>query len=351
VLRRGEMFGDVFIRPCLAALFAFVLCAAAALAQTNDGLPDPGDIGTGGRHVIQGRLYLPSGRKLDRRLRVRLSGVGGGEHTTLSDDNGAFTFRRLTAGTYALTVEGGREFEPATETVDVFDGTRRTDQQVYTVQIRLEEKRAAADPARPGVVSATPEPVPAEARARYEKALAASAAGDHRRAVKELKAAVEIHPRFPLALNELGAQYMGLGQLGDAADSFAAAVKLAPDESVLRINYGILLARQKKYAEAEAQLARAVALDGKSAAARAHRGHALIRLGRDAEAEAELLQAVKLGGPTTALAHRYLGALYFERGDDTRAAAELEEYLRLVPDAADAGQVRDILAGLRQTKK
>src|SRR5829696_5852599 len=344
------MFGDTFIRLCLASLLTLGLGAAAARAQTGDGLPDPGDIGTGGRHVIQGRLYLPSGRKLDRRLRVRLSGVGGGENTTLSDDNGAFTFRRLTAGTYTLTVEGGRDFETATETVDVFDGTRRTDQQVYTVQIRLDEKRAASDPARPGVVSAS-EAAPAEARARYEKALEASAAGDHKKAVRELKAALEIHPRFPLALNELGAQHMRLGQLGEAADAFDSAVKLAPDEPVLRINYGILLVRRKKYAEAETQLARAVALDEKNAAARLHRGHALIRLGRGAEAEAELLLAVKLGGPAVALAHRYLGALYVERGDDTRAAAELEEYLRLAPDAADAPQVRAVLAGLKPAKR
>lgn len=332
------------------SLLVFGICAVAARAQTNDGLPDPGDLGTGGRHVIQGRLYLPSGRKLDRRLRVRLSGVGGGENTTLSDDNGAFTFRRLTAGTYTLTVEGGREFEAASETVDVFDGTRRTDQQVYTVQIRLEEKRAASDPSRPGVVSVS-EAVPAEARARYTKGLEASTAGDHKRAVKELKAALEIHPRFPLALNELGAQYMRLGQLDEAADAFDSAVKLAPDEPVLRINYGILLVRRKKYAEAEKHLARAVVLDEKNAAARLHHGHALIRLGRGVEAEAELLLAVKLGGAAAALAHRYLGALYVERGDDERAAAELEEYLRLAPDAADAPQVRAVLAGLKLAKK
>src|SRR5215213_2909313 len=179
------MGGHVFNRLCLASLLTLGLCAVAARAQTEDGLPDAGEIGTGGRHVIQGRLYLPSGRKLDRRLRVRLSGVGG-ERSTLTDDNGAFTFRRLTASTYTLTVEGGREFEAAAETVDVFDGTRRTDQQVYTVQIRLEEKRAEASSAtaRPSVVGTTPEAVPAEARERYEKALAAAGAGDHKRAVK-----------------------------------------------------------------------------------------------------------------------------------------------------------------------
>jgi Tfp pilus assembly protein PilF len=347
------MGGNTFIRLWLAALVACGLCAVAARAQGDEGGIETGDPGTGGHHTIQGRLYLPSGRQLDRRLRVRLSSIRGGDNSTLTDDTGNFTFRRLAAGTYTVTVEGGREFETATERVDIIAGSRQSDQsgQVYTVQIRLAEKRAASDPSRPGVVSATPEAMPAGARERYAKALEASAAGDHKKAVKELKAAVDLYPPFPLAFNELGAQYMLLGQLGEAAGAFASGVKLAPDAPVLRVNYGILLIRQRKYREAEEQLARAVALDEKNAAARLHRGNALIRLGRGAEAESELRQAVKLGGPAAALAHRYLGALYVERGDDTRAAAELEEYLRLAPDAADAAQVRAVLAGLKPAKR
>jgi Tfp pilus assembly protein PilF len=331
------------------ALLFVGLCAAPAGAQTDD--IEFNDLGRGGLHVIQGRLFLPSGRKLDRRVRVRVSGTRSGDNSTLADDNGAFIFRGLTAGTYTVTVEGGREFETATERVDVFDGGRG-ERMVYNVQIRLKEKGEAAASSPPaGVVNAAPPTITEAARERNNKALEASGAGDHKRAVKELKAALKAHPQFPLALNELGAQHMRLGQLNEAADAFAAAVKLAPDEPVLRINYGILLIRQKKFKAAEENLARAVALDGKNAAARVHRGHALIRLGRGEEAETELQHALKLGGPSTPLAHRYLGALYFDRGDDARAAAALTEYLRLAPDAADAAQVRAILAGLKPAKK
>ena len=158
------MRGNSFIRLWLAALVAFGLGAAAARAQNDDGI-ETGDPGTGGRHEIQGRVYLPSGRQLDRRLRVRLSSIRGGDFATLTDDNGNFTFRRLRSGTYTVTVEGGREFETANETVDIIPGTRQADEsgQRHTVQIRLVEKGAAADPARPGVVSAAAEAASAAA--------------------------------------------------------------------------------------------------------------------------------------------------------------------------------------------
>jgi Flp pilus assembly protein TadD len=334
-------------------LLALSLSFAPALAQQDGGGLDTDDLGTGGRHTIQGRLYLPSGRKLDRRLRVRLSGLRG-ENSTQTDDNGAFTFRRLTAGTYTVTVEGGREFETATETVDVLEGPRRDQPgQVYTVQIRLDAKPPARAESRPGVVSAPKAPVPPAAVELYEKALASARGGNHKQAVEQLREALEMHAEFPLALNELGVQYMTLGEPARAAEAWRAAVRLAPGEPNLRINYGILLIRQKQYAEAEDELARAVRLDEASAPARLHWGHALIRLGRGAEAERELLLAVRLGGerPETALAYRYLGALYNERGDDTRAAAALETYLRLAPDARDAAQVRAVLAGLKPGKK
>jgi Flp pilus assembly protein TadD len=345
-----------FLRAALRITFLTLsLSLAAASAQEDGGGPDSGDLGAGGRHTIQGRLYLPSGRKLDRRLRVRLSSVRGGENSTLTDDNGAFTFRRLPGGTYTVTVEGGREFETATERVDILEGPAaraRRDQpgQVFTLQIRLEAKRPARAEAPPGVVSAAVRPAPPAAVELYEQALASARAGEHRRAVEQLRSALELHPEFPLALNELGVQYMTLGEMGQAAEAWRAAVRLAPAEPNLRVNYGILLLRQRKYAEAEAELCRAVTLDDSHAFARLHRGHALIRLGRGAEAERELLLALKLGGerPETALAYRYLGALYNERGDDARAAAALEAYLRLAPDARDAEQVRAILADLKK---
>jgi tetratricopeptide (TPR) repeat protein len=357
--RRGAENGDVTTGnppTAAAALRATLLTLALPLvaAWAQGVRDDAGDLGTSGRHTIEGRLYLPSGRRLERRLRVRLRSVRGGEYSTTTDDNGTFSFRRLADGTYQVTVEGGKEFETATETVEVIENSTgrapgNQPGQVFTLQLRLEPKRPDGPATRPGVVAFGLAAVPREARELYERALASARDGERPRAVEELKSALKIHPEFPLALNELGVQYMALGQVGRAADALRSAVALAPVEPALRVNYGIILIRQKKYAEAEAELGRGVALDEASTAARLHHGHALIRLGRDAEAERELLIAIKLGEgrPAVALAYRYLGAIYNERGDDERAAAALEAYLRLAPDAGDAAQIRRILEGLR----
>ncbi|MBA2340346.1 MAG: hypothetical protein H0V88_08110 [Pyrinomonadaceae bacterium] len=47
------------------------------------------------------------------------------------------------------------------------------------------------------------------------------------------------------------------------------------------------------------------------------------------------------------MAHRYLGALYKEQGKNKRAIEALEKYLRLVPKATDAAQIRQIIDELR----
>ena len=48
------------------------------------------------------------------------------------------------------------------------------------------------------------------------------------KAVEELKAAIASYPHFPLALNELGVQYLKSGQLDKAADALKEAVRLSP---------------------------------------------------------------------------------------------------------------------------
>jgi regulator of sirC expression with transglutaminase-like and TPR domain len=66
------------------------------------------------------------------------------------------------------------------------------------------------------------------------------------------------------------------------------------------------------------------------------------------EAEKELLIAINSKSAETARAHRYLGGIYLETGDYKRAAEELEIYLKLMPNTADAEQTRATIRECRR---
>jgi tetratricopeptide (TPR) repeat protein len=68
------------------------------------------------------------------------------------------------------------------------------------------------------------------------------------------------------------------------------------------------------------------------------------------EAEKELLKAAQSNSIEVAMAHRYLGGIYWGKRDYKRAADELETYLKLAPKAADAERTRAAIKDLRSKK-
>jgi Tfp pilus assembly protein PilF len=333
------------MRNLVFAILILAFHAAPSPAQTAGLDTDIGNPGLGGKHTIQGRVFYPSGQPLDKRVRVKIRSVRGGPSSVVTDDNGLFTIQRLTDGTYELAVDAGAEYEPSTEAVQVISGGLRSSPgQVFYVQITLKLKTTGANP--PGVLNAALANVPKPALDFYQQALTAAQKGDHEKAVEQLKKALALFPEFPLALNELGMQYLQLNELDRAADALHGAVKQVPEAFLPHLNYGLVLLQQKKYDESESELRLAIAKNDSFPAAHEYRGRALIGLHRLEEAEKELQRALALGGDQAANAHRYLGAVYMQRGEDARAIVELQEYLRLQPKVKDADQIRQIIKEL-----
>src|SRR5437763_11119351 len=77
------------------ALLVGAFIESPAQAQMGGIDSDPGNPGTGGKNTIQGNIFYPDGRRLDRRAKVRLRSIMSGDLFIMTDDNGAFTFRRL----------------------------------------------------------------------------------------------------------------------------------------------------------------------------------------------------------------------------------------------------------------
>ncbi|HZI87150.1 MAG TPA: tetratricopeptide repeat protein, partial [Pyrinomonadaceae bacterium] len=171
--------------------------------------------------------------------------------------------------------------------------------------------------------------------------------GKNKAAIDKLNQAISLHPDFMLAFNELGVQYQKVGELEKANDALQSALKISPAAFAPLVNHGIVLVRLKRYAEAEVDLRLALKENEQSAIAHFYLGRALAYLGKFDEAEKELNTAITLGGDQMKEAHRYLGAIYHARGDNTRAIAQLETYLRIAPKAEDADAVRELIKQLK----
>lgn len=329
---------------------ALATSAAPARAQiTGDAIDSDPSQAIGNRltarNAIQGTVSLPNNMRVDKRVKVRITGGMGQTLFTWTDDNGQFIFRRLAGGTYFLTVDAGPEFHTANETVDIY--TRSSGSSITVpVFVQLRYKNSA-EAEKTGTVNAALAGVPKNALKEYEKAQRAAREGDGKRAVESLKKAVELYPDFMLAYNDLGLAYFRLNQLEEAAEALRKAIKLAPDNVTPVLNYGIVLFYQKQYPQAEEQLRAVIKKRETSPKAHLFLGRSLIRQSKLAEAETSLRRAVEIGGPDVNEGYRILGGIYMETGDNKRAVEALEKYLALEPNAKDADAVRQILAKLR----
>jgi Flp pilus assembly protein TadD len=340
-------------RAARGALVAFaalvVLCCSPALAQMGTDAS-----GNGGKHSIRGRIYFPSGRRSDSGLKVRLTSTGFGDVVVLSDLNGSFNFQSLRPGSYAVIIEGGDKYETVREPVviesdsSLMRGGVPSISRPYTVQIYLQPKAAAAGSSgRPGVLNAALAGVPKPAIDLYNKAMQAAAKNETARAVEQLKEAIAAYPDFHLALSELGVQYMRLKQPEKAVEALSASLKLAPEDYATLLTYGRALYDRQEFAESEAQFRKAVKKNSSSPSGHFYLGLLLLKRHEFQEAEQQMRSAAEFGGDEMALAHYYLGGIYWGRKEYGRAADELETYLKLAPDSPEAARVRSTVKEFR----
>ena len=339
------------VSRCTILLAVFALTCVAARAQ--GGAVD--NSGTGGRHSIQGRIIYSSGKRAETRIKVKLESPTYGDLSVLSDANGSFSFRSLNPGHYTVVIDGGEEFRTVREPVLIESSDVRTRSgtvgvpisRPFTLQIYMQPKTLSAAQPRPGVINAALAGIPKPALELYDKALDSARKGESQKAVEQLKGALALHPDFALALSQLGVQYMKLKELDKAAENLRSALRLMPEDYATLLTYGIVLFERKQLAEAEEQLRKALAKNPSSPSAHYYLGLTLLKPNSYEEAEKELLSAVNSGGESIAMAHYYLGGLYWGRHEYKKAADALETYLRLAPQVENAARLRATIKVLR----
>ena len=296
---------------------------------------------------IRGRVLLPNGDFVSSNVKVTLQTLRGTVAVIYTENQGQFEFEELRPGSYQIEVDPTEreQFELSTESVQVFKGMPSV------VSLTLKAKKAPER--KPNAAAKTVSAVelgreiPSGARKEFDKASKAAREGKTDEAIVHLRRAIVLSPNFVMAHNDLGAQLLEQGKLDEAAEALRMAIKLDGNSFNPALNLGIVLVQQHKFSEAAEILGKALSIEPRSPSARLYSGVTFMALGQPEAAEKDLKAAYEFGGVRFALANFHLGQLYWNKGEKALALKSFQFYLVDVPNAANADQVRRMIAMLQ----
>jgi Flp pilus assembly protein TadD len=311
------------------------------MGQIAGGLTETTNTRLGGNNYIVGTVYAPDGVPINTRMRIKLTSPEWGDILASTDERGRFVFSGVGSGVYIVVIDREKEYEPVSEQVEIIRN-RSTVPETYTVSIRLRPIEAKGT-SKASVVNAVNAGVPKKALAFYENASKLAREKNYEAAIKELELAVAEYPSFFNALSMIGILNMRLNNLERADKALKAALKINPEAYDPLLNRGITLFRLSRFKDAEKTLRDTIKVKADSAVSYYYLGRTLNKLGRNDDAEAAFLTCLKMSPDDFKEAHRLLAAIYLDRGALPRVVEELEVYLKVVPTAPDAENLRQVL--------
>jgi len=331
----------------LAITFGF--SAALVTAQIAGGINETTNTRHGGNNYIVGTVYAPDGFPISTRMRIKLNSPTWGDIIVTTDERGQFVFSGVSSGTYTVIIDSEKEYEPVNQQVEIVR-ERNIVPETYTVTIRLREVDASKATTKPSVVNAANAGVPKKALECYDKASKLARDHDYLGAIKELELAVAEYPSYVGALTLIGMLHMRLNELDKADEAFKAALKIDPEAYEPLLNRSITLFKLSKFKDAEALLRKTLKVKPESAAAYYYLGRTLNKLAKNDEAEKAFLTCTEKSPGEFKEAHRLLAAIYLDRGKPERVVEQLEIYLKLVPTAPDAENLRMVIEQNKRAK-
>ena len=179
--------------------------------------------------------------------------------------------------------------------------------------------------------------------------------GKHKEAVEMLKPLSREKPVLDGMRLAYAEALIGVENLKEAEAALKAALEEAgadkAKELEARFKLGLVLSRGERYAEAVSEFQKVIALDPDAANAHLLLGAALLQLKKLDEAERELLKAYELGGAQAGNAQLFLGQLYLSRQAYAQAQRAFEQYLKDVPNAPNAAQIRQTIEQIKTALK
>ncbi|MGI8785698.1 MAG: tetratricopeptide repeat protein [Acidobacteriota bacterium] len=302
-------------------------------------------------YTVYGRISLPEGQPAARVV-VKVKSSSGFDRDIFVDDHGRYEIRDLPRGRYFLTVENPADPDQYTDPVEA-DTARATQNRLLVhifLRTKLQPGRQQVKGASTVSVAEATQHIPKSARKAFEDGLKFLSRKEDNRAQESFDRSIELFPDYFQALSERGQYRLNSGRVEEASGDFDSALKINPVYGpALR---GIAMARiqQKHYGEAIGPLEQAVKVDSADITAYLLLGMAQLGLDRREAARQALDQALSIDPKRGARAHVHLATLHLRENRPLDAAAALETYLKLVPEAPDAEKLRQLVLQLRGQK-
>ena len=228
--------------------------------------------------VMQGTVLDDAGKPVEG-VTVLLRDLERGREIAIkTDKNGRFYRRGLQAVEYEMVVSKDG-YSPINDKVKLVAGTDR----------RFDFKLAKAAP---------------EGSEEFNRGVAAANKGDHAAAAQAFELALAKAPNLPEVRINLALTYLRMGRTADAVTQLEQAAALAPDDARVQFQLGGAYAEMQSLDKAIGALERGLATHG------------------------------TLTDPLAYEAAVTLGAIYFAKGDNDKAAAQFTKALAVKPSAA-----------------
>lgn len=331
-------------RQTLLRVFAIVLISgAAAFAQSNQ---------------LRGKVRATNGVTVNNAIVELRVGGSGMIAQTVTRNDGDFAFSNLTGGEYevAVTIAG---YEPVVQMARFNQNDRMGFSEVINIEVLIRPKPETVL-AAPGTNFA--QEVPKPARAAYEKARARLREGKSDEAVAALREAIANFDDYFDAHYALGMELFRTGKDDEALEALERARQINDRQDAVYYMFGLVMMKQGKYAVAEFAFREATRLNSNNVWSRFYHGQALIELAvrsnderqRNTDlsaAEKELDRAWERSEKRLPEVYLQRARIHERRGQKEAAAADLESYLKAVPEAKNGATIRAVIAKLRGDNK
>lgn len=320
-----------------------ILAAIAAPAQSNN--------------TIYGQVVDAQSRQPVGDIFIELMDYVGAplRRARLSSD-GRFTFVGLRGGDYQIKVlTFGTNYQETIKDVRIVsmplgNGRYSSDQVFVDIYLKMDPKKAGTGDGAATVIFA--QEIPGDARKLYKKGV--KQLDDKKdEGLELLKQAVEIFPTYYDALDRLGTEYVQRKQYEEAAPYLTRAADVNKRSYSSFYWLGVANFNLKNMPAAIEALRSAVTIKPLSVNAQLFYGMLLRMDGNYELAEKALLQARSLTekGAPVAEVHWQLALLYEKTSRYKEAADELERFLKVQPETADAEKIRKLIDDLRAKAK